>query len=266
MTKIKIGVFGCGNMGRALVLGMKAQFPEIQFYLYTPTNLKAQQLSNEVNGTFVRSLSEMPDSLDWYILAFKPQNLDQFQFEFSPKAKIISVLAGVNLSKLETKFNLFKIARLMPNTPAALGLGANLLFLNSSFNQFEKAEIQKLLESTGKCFLMSSEADLNLTTVFSGSGPGLIFELARIFEAELSRLTEGRVNAKEIVTQTFFGSSALMNTKENQVVSFQDLRSQVTSKNGVTYEALEILNQNNLQDIFSKAFVAGIKRVNELSN
>lgn len=265
MINMKIGVFGCGNMGSALVLGMKARFPNAEFFLFTPSKLKAQELAVTVGGSCLDLISDMPRNLDWYFLAFKPQSLDEFQFDFAPNSKIISILAGVKTSILIEKFSSAKIARLMPNTPSALGLGCNLLFLNSHFSQIEEQEISLLLSAAGKLFAMKTEEDLDLTTAFSGSGPALIFELARIFEVELTRMTNGRVPAKEIVSQAFFGSAALMNAASNVDTSFEELRTQVTSKKGVTYEALEVLKNNNLQDVFSKAFEAAYKRTIELS-
>lgn len=261
MSKIRVGVFGCGNMGRALVLGMRSRFPNAQFFLYTPTEIKARALAQSVNGHFVQDLSDMPVDLDWYLLGFKPQSLGEFEFQFKADSKIISVLAGVNTKKLIEKFNVAKIARLMPNTPSSIGEGANLYYLNEHFSKSEESSFVELLGATGQLFKMKTEGDLDLTTAFSGSGPALVFELARIFEAELGRMTEGRVPAKDIVAQTFFGSSGLMKSEK----SFEELRSQVTSKKGVTYEALEVLNQKNLQDIFKEAFEAAYKRTLELS-
>ena len=265
MANIRVGVFGCGNMGRAIVQSIHSQFPKTDFYLFNPTKAKADQLALLVGGNSLEHVLDMPLDLDWYILGFKPQSLDTFEFNFNSDAKIISLLAGVNTQKISMKFNISKVARLMPNTPSAIGLGANLLFLNSKFNQLETKEINLLLSATGKCFSMESEEDLDLTTAFSGSGPALIFEMARIFEAELTKMTNGRVPAKEIISQTFFGSSSLMNSEMNKSTSFEELRNQVTSKNGVTYEALHILDQNKLHEIFSLAFEAAYKRTIELS-
>ncbi len=261
MDKIKIGVFGCGNMGRALVLGMRARFKNAEFYLYTPSKFKAEALALEVGGKVIDKVEEMPKDLTWYLLGFKPQSLTDFHFDFLPDSKIISVLAGVNTTKLTSKFKTNKIARLMPNTPSSIGEGANLLFLNSFFSTADEENLFSLLFSTGRLFKMETEADLDLTTAFSGSGPALIFELARIFEAELTKMTNGRVPAKEIITQTFLGSANLMKSD----LTFEELRTQVTSKKGVTYEALEVLKKNVLQDIFSEAFMAAYKRTLELS-
>ncbi len=261
MSSVKVCVFGCGNMGKALVLGMKARFPNAEFFLYTPTETKAQELAILVHGHFIKSLDEMPKNLHWYLLAFKPQSLDEFQFSFPSDSKVLSVLAGVSTEKLISKFNVTKIARLMPNTPSSIGEGANIYFLNEYFSRTEEAAFVELLGATGHLFKMHTEDDLDLTTAFSGSGPALVFELARIFEAELTRVTHGRVPAKEIVAQTFLGSAGLMKSEN----SFEELRLQVTSKKGVTFEALEVLKNKDLQGLFREAFQAAYKRTLELS-
>lgn len=265
MKKIRIGFFGCGNMGSALASAIKSHLPNSEIFFYTPSKIKAESLAVQLGGVFVEDLSQMPKDLDWYFLLFKPQSLDEFNFSFSRNSKIVSVLAGVGVSRLVEKFKIEKIARLMPNTPSKLGLGANLLFLSSQFKSDEVEQISSVLHSTGKIFKMESESDLDLVTAFSGSGPALIFELARIFESELIKLTAGRVPAKEIIAQTFYGSGNLINSIVGVETNFADLRTQVTSKNGVTYEALQVLADKDIHGIFGEAFVAAYKRTIELS-
>lgn len=265
MTKRRIGVFGCGNMGSALVRSIKNQFEDAEFFLFTPSKIKADELAIIVDGISLDNISDMPTDLDWYILAFKPQNFDKFEFNFNKDSKILSILAGVQTSKLIAKLNSKKIARLMPNIPSVLGVGANLLFLNPGFSSSESEDICSFLTAAGKLFLMKSEKDLDIATAFSGSGPALIFELARIFEEELNRMTEGRLPAKEIIAQTFLGSSLVMDSKLHTDLSFEELRNLVTSKKGVTFEALEVLENNSIQDIFSRAFQAAYARTIELS-
>lgn len=57
-----------------------------------------------------------------------------------------------------------------------------------------------------------------------------------------------------------------MHADQNSEISFEELRKQVTSKKGVTHEALEVLKDHKLQDIFSMAFEAAYQRTLELSN
>jgi pyrroline-5-carboxylate reductase len=251
LIKMRIGVFGCGNMGRALVLGMRSNYSDAEFFLYTPSQEKARALALEVQGHLVQRIQDMPKDLDWYLLAFKPQSLESFEFVFTNKAKIISVLAGVNTAKLIEKFHTPKVARLMPNIASSVGKGANLFFLNPAFNSKEEMDFFELLVGAGKLFKMNSEKDIDLATAFSGSGPALLFE----------PMTGGRLPAKAIIAQTFLGSAELMQSD----LSFAELSAQVTSKKGVTHEALESLKKNNLQSIFHDAFHAAYKRTLELS-
>lgn len=256
---MRIGFFGCGNMGAALAHGFKKFDPTVELYFFTPTKTKAQQLAQATGGNFVEFLVDMPKDLDWYVLAFKPQSLMDFSFAFTPHAKILSVLAGVGIEKLSKKFQVQHIARLMPNTPSSVGEGANLLY-----GGFDITNMTDMLKGLGKLFVMRSEAELDAITAFSGSGPALIFEYARLFEKHLTAIAGENPQAREIIIQTFLGSAKLMEKEIAEGNSFEGLRDQVTSKKGVTFEALQILEKNGLGNIMGGAFVAAHKRTLEL--
>ena len=241
---MRIGFFGFGNMGRAIANAIRYENASVTVFTYTPSGKT--------------KIEEMPKDLDYYFLAFKPQSLNDFQYDFLPQNKVISILAGVSLEKLNAKFSHQKIIRLMPNTPSLYQAGAGLVYLPDAFSIEEKDALKKLLEATGKIFVMNSEDQLDRTTGFSGSGPGLIFELARIFEEELIQLTNDKTMAKDIIAQTFLGSALLMSKEPS--TSFMQLRENVTSKKGVTYAALQVLEENKLQTIFKDAFAAAYKR------
>lgn len=257
---MRVGFFGCGNMGQALALGFKKSSTQnIEQYFYTPTQTKAQELAHLTGGHFVATTADMPTDLDWYVLAFKPQSLNEFSFQFQDNAKVLSVLAGTSIEAMEKKFKISQIARLMPNTPSQLGMGANLFY-----SPFESGEMTDLLQVLGKLFIMNSEKELDAITAFSGSGPALIFEFARIFEKHLNAMSGGNPQAKEIIAQTFLGSAKLLQNSVSSGVPFETLREQVTSKKGVTYEALQILEKNDLDNILGGAFSAAHKRTLEL--
>lgn len=256
---MRIGFFGCGNMGAALAHGFKKFDPAVEQYFFTPSKTKAQELAAQVNGHFVELVTEMPKDLDWYVLAFKPQSLTDFSFEFNNNSKILSVLAGTGIEKLSKKFEVEKVARLMPNTPSGIGAGANLYF-----SPFDSGSMVEMLKGLGKLFIMKSETELDAMTAFSGSGPALIFEFARIFEKHMNAMAGENPEAREIIAQTFLGSAKLMENAISEGISFETLREQVTSKKGVTYEALNILEKNGLDNILGGAFVAAHKRTLEL--
>ncbi|MBC7713143.1 MAG: pyrroline-5-carboxylate reductase [Rhizobacter sp.] len=260
---MKIGFFGCGNMGTAIAEGFKKNYPEnsgLELYFFTPSKTKAKDLADRLGGHFVSFAVDMPKDLDWYILAFKPQSLMDFNFAFNSNAKVLSVLAGTGIEALEKKFQINHVARLMPNTPSSIGFGANLFYAN-----FDSEDMKKLLAALGKLFTMKSEKEMDIITSFSGSGPALVFEYARLFEKHLIALNAGASNdAREIIAQTFLGSAKLMEKAVQENISFETLREQVTSKKGVTFEALQIMEKNGLDHIMGGAFTAAYKRTLEI--
>jgi pyrroline-5-carboxylate reductase len=256
---MKIGFFGCGNMGAAIAEGFKKNYPSVEQFFFSPSKTKAQELSIKLSGHFINIIEDMPKDLDWYILAFKPQSLNDFDFLFNQDAKVLSILAGTGIDALEKKFKIDHVARLMPNTPSSIGVGANLFYAD-----FEADEIKKILGVLGKVFTMKSEKELDTLTAFSGSGPALLFEFARIFEKHLAGLNGETPLAREIIVQTFLGSAKLMEKSMQDNVSFETLRDQVTSKKGVTFEALQILEKNGFDNIIGGAFTAAYKRTLEI--
>jgi len=256
---MRIGFFGCGNMGAALAHGFKKFDPTVEQYFFTPSKTKAQELASLVDGHFVEFSADMPKDLDWYVLAFKPQSLTDFSFEFNTNSKVLSVLAGTGIDKLSKKFDVLNVARLMPNTPSGIGEGANLFYC-----AFESGAMVEMMKGLGKLFIMKSEAELDAMTAFSGSGPALLFEFARLFEKHMIAMAGNHPEAREIITQTFLGSAKLMENAIKEGISFETLREQVTSKKGVTFEALQILEKNGLDNIMGGAFVAAHKRTLEL--
>lgn len=255
---MKIGFFGCGNMGRAIAEGFRKSDVSLELFFYTPSQTKAQVLAATLKGTHLQQLDQTPKDLDWAILAFKPQQLKDFHHQFGAKTKILSVLAGVGIDTLTSRFKTDNISRLMPNTPSSIGVGANLLYAPK-----DEAYLQKLLSPLGEVFIMKDEEQLDGLTPFTGSGPALIFEFARIFESSLSKITTHK-DSRKMIIQTFLGSSRLMEEALNQGISLTELREQVTSKKGVTYEALQTMEKHSLSSIMEEAFNAAYNRTLEL--
>ena len=256
---MKIGFFGTGNMGSAIAQGIRHHSSKHEIYLYNPTIQKTKNLSMLIDGIVVEELQNMPADLDWYFLTFKPQSLEDFHYDFLSSAKIISALAGVTIHTLSKKFKTDKILRLMPNTPSCIGEGVNLLFAHFPFD-----DLLPLINATGKSFVLSSEELIDLLTPYSGSGPALIFEFALQFEKNILKITNDESLAREIVTQLFIGSSALIKNGFEQNKSLSQLRDEVTSKKGVTFEALKVLEKSGFAQTMQTAFDQAYKRALEI--
>lgn len=262
MKTKKIAVIGCGNMAYSLVTGYfkNRKDDEFKFYCYTPSKTKAIKLASEVGGEFTDDLSKLSDC-DYYLLGMKPFQLKEFAENFrdkiNKKAVIVSMLTGTPVKTLKELFFNMPVIRFMPNTPSKVGEGINLVYCNSQITEPHLYFINKFLTLNTKPYFLKNELLIDQLAGIVGSGPAYIFEVARIFSEEIGKLVDQDL-ADMMASDLFFGSAVLMKNKGNK--NFSELRDEVTSKKGITFEGLKSLNEHKISDIFSQAFASAYQR------
>jgi pyrroline-5-carboxylate reductase len=267
---MRIGFFGAGNMVRSLAFGFHQKNPHLEMHFYTPSKTKARELALQFNGILVEEIDLMPKDLDWYFLGFKPQNIDDFQFNFLENSKIVSLLAAIKIDKLNSKFVHTKFVRVMPNTPSRVQSAMNLIYFDQNkFSNSDQNQFSELFKSCGEIEILEEEKLIDLLTPYTGSLPGIIFEFSMYFENSLKEKLKkidphGKIDTRKLIAQTFLGTSKLMFEDLNK--SFKDLSTEVTSKKGVTYEALETLRREDIEEKIDLSMTNALNRLNELSN
>ncbi len=259
---MKIAVLGCGNMASALIIPMKGM---ADFYTYTPSGEKAKKLAELVDGIFVSKLSELPPC-DLYMVGCKPQQFADLakslqHVDFS-SSTILSIMAGVTASTMSEAFKCKSVIRTMPNTPSMVGEGVLALYATSETKPAVVSDVVRLFESGASVYQFSEEDQIDIITPFSGCGPAYLFELGRILQTKMERMGIDSSIAKEMISKTFLGASTMM---DQSLDTFTQLRENVTSKKGVTFEALEVFRKSGLEEIASNAIDAAYKRSKELS-
>jgi pyrroline-5-carboxylate reductase len=248
--------FGAGNMAQALIPPLAVDF---KVKAYTPTKTRAKELARLTNGDVLESLDSL--DADVYFVCCKPQQFDelasQLKNKLSRDALVVSLLAGTTLKTIKEKLNHQKVLRLMPNTPSQFGHGVTLFYSDQQYTDFIE-----LLKKSNLMVEMNSEDQLDRVTAITGSGPAYLFEFGRIFYNALLEMEIDAHAAKEMVAELFLGSATMMKEREQD---FETLREQVTSKGGVTYEALKVFKEAGLSDITNKALKANYLRSQELS-
>ncbi|MBT7608845.1 MAG: pyrroline-5-carboxylate reductase [Bacteriovoracaceae bacterium] len=264
MSKIKIAVLGCGNMADALVRGIHTANKNIEFHTYTPSFTRAKKLANIVSGQSHQNIKELPDC-DFYLIACKPHQVEELGTslcgEIKESAIIVSILAGTKIEKLITVFKNKNIIRVMPNTPCLIGEGINLVFASESISDKNYNYIKTQLESLSTIFTMTKEHQIDDYIGITSSGPAFVFEIARVLIKEAEELGLDSSLAKNMINKMLYGSSKLLYTSDK---SAEELRNNVTSKNGVTHAALETLKEYKLQSAFKSALGTAKKRSIEL--
>ncbi len=204
---------------------------------------------------------------DILILAVKPQILKEASVEIvrnlNDNTVLLSIAAGQSLAVLANIFGADKaIIRTMPNTPAAIGKGICVSIVNKNVSNTQKDIAQKLLSATGQSLWIDDEGLIDCVTALSGSGPAYIFYLIEALAKAGENLGLDASTAMKLARQTVIGSAALAEAKPQ--ISAATLRENVTSPNGTTKAALDVLMDGRFQDILNETLSAAKDRAKEL--
>lgn len=246
-------------MAQALVIPWAQANAALEFYCFTPSQVRAKELALKVGGHFVRDLDSLKE-MDFYFIACKPQQFFSLCEDLQKNGVIVhsalSIMAAIDISTMKKKWPMAAIARLMPNTPNQVGKGVNLYFSERAFSAKWGESLKRDFNSFSTLYEMERESQLQDLTLFSASSPAFVFEMARILAEELVRMGFGENFSKDLVARTFRGAAELMLQSED---SFRTLKEKVTSKGGVTFEVLDQLSSGG----FEEHLLKGLQRARE---
>jgi len=203
------------------------------------------------------------------VLAVKPNQLaavlDECRVRGSRGAVHLSIAAGKTLDRLAAGLGAdAALVRAMPNTPAAIGKGITALVANEAVTPEQRALCGELLAAVGAVAWLDDERHMDAVTAVSGSGPAYVFLLVECLERAALDLGLTPALAKQLALATVAGAAAYA---ESADVSPAELRKRVTSPNGTTQAALDVLmaERGGLAEILKRATEAAARRSRELS-
>jgi pyrroline-5-carboxylate reductase len=203
------------------------------------------------------------------IVAVKPQVMEDVLPNLvslkSSRPLILSVAAGKTIATFAKHFGSdAAIIRTMPNTPAAIGRGITAMAPNANVSKAQLELANALLSSTGEVVTVDNESMIDLVTAVSGSGPAYIFYLTECIAAAGEKIGLPPALAMQLARSTVAGSGELM---RQSGIDAATLRQNVTSPNGTTYAALQVLMADDgMKPLFEKAITAAAKRSKELAS
>lgn len=262
---------GAGKMGGSLLSGW------LDAGLLTPKKLAILDPSPgsqaiyaiERGAKHITHAQDIPKSVKTVLLAIKPQMFSRIGQELgaglAPNAMIVSILAGTSLRRLNEAFDGRVVVRAMPNTPAAIGAGISAIYVDPNISPEKIQDVENLLKPGGEVVRVDSEAALNAVTAVSGSGPAYIFHLVEALEAGARDLGLPEDVAKKLARETIIGSAKLL-AKSDETP--ETLRKNVTSPNGTTQAALDVLmgEDGGLSKMMIATVRAAFARAKELGN
>lgn len=151
----------------------------------------------------------------------------------------------------------------MPNMPASIGMGVTAAVGNVHTGEVQAGYVTDLLAAVGSVHWLAEERLVDAATAISGSGPAYLFYFIECLEEAGIAVGLPAETALALAKQTVNGAAALAATS---VFSPADLRQQVTSPNGTTAAALEVLTaEPGLADLVKRAATAAHRRALELA-
>jgi pyrroline-5-carboxylate reductase len=270
MNKATIAIIGSGNMGASLIGGLITDgYPADKIWIADPSSERLKQIEHQfgVHGTF--NNEEAVKMADVVIFAIKPQIFATVATTLAEtiqtkKPLVMSIAAGIRETTIQQWLGgNFAIVRSMPNTPALIGCGASALFANPYVTIEQRDVAESILRAVGLVVWLDDEKLMDAVTALSGSGPAYFFLLMDILQQAGEELGLPKEIARLLTLQTGFGATRMALESE---ASVSELRKQVTSPGGTTEAALNVLEEENLRRIFTKAVKAAATRSDELAN
>ena len=280
MVKNKLYFFGYGHMAEAIYQRLDKSLFENIFLIEKDDDRRVSIDKKKYDKTqLLKSLHGIKFcNSDIVILAVKPNQIksvcnkiNSLMMEKKDLPVVISIAAGVtttsirdyiiqeNLSHLQNFLNIY---RAMPNLCASNGDSITGLF-GSSVSDItnSKNTVSEIFNSVGEILWLKKEADLNIVTAISGSGPAYIFYIMEIMINSAQELGLSEKDAKKLVAMTLIGSGKMGLSIQN----LKDQISKVSSKGGTTEAAIKVFEKENLGLIFNQAIEAAHARSKEIS-
>lgn len=272
---VKFGIIGGGVMGEALLsrLITRKIYKPLEVIVSEPQssrrNFLQQQYGVEVTAENRRVLL----GTSVVLLAVKPQVFDLIAREISevisilahessPLPLVISILAGVPLSKIEAACPNLPIIRAMPNTPATVGAGMTAIALGKHTNDDHNQTAQKLFKAVGEVVEVP-ETLMDAVTGLSGSGPAFVAMLVEALADGGVAAGLPRAIANQLALQTVKGTVQLL---QETKIHPAELKDRVTSPGGTTIAGVAALESAGFRSALIQAVVAATVRSQELGS
>jgi pyrroline-5-carboxylate reductase len=194
--------------------------------------------------------------------AMVPDLLREIGDSLAPGTLVISVAAGVTIATFESLLSdSVAVIRSMPNTPATVGKGVTGVSAGTRSSDRD-LELATALFGTVGDVLVVPEEKLDALSSISGSGPAYVFYLIEQLTATAVAKGFTPAEAATMVNGTFLGASALLVSSHEDPA---ELRRRVTSPNGTTERAVQVLETAGLKHLFDTATDAALARARELA-
>ncbi len=258
---MKYGFIGCGNMGGALCRTLSKTTTDIT--VADCDNQKAEALANAL-GITVADNATIARECDRIFLGVKPQMMAEMLGDIKDilaqrKPVLISMAAGLEISKIKEWAGDMPVIRIMPNTPVSVGQGM-VLYCVDGVSQDVIDDFVNDMKHSGR-FDKIDESLIDAGCSVSGCGPAFMYMFASAVAEGGKQCGLSYKQAIEYAAATMRGAAEMLLTSD---ISPQELTDAVCSKGGSTIEGVKVLRNSDFEKVVIDCIKAAYKRNKEL--
>lgn len=264
---LKIGFIGCGKMAGSIIKGVLSSCNASDFEIFgSEVNNEIALLASDRLGIEVISDNmQLASKVDVVVIATKPMYVLNVLEEIKPVLAgdklLISIAAGVSTQKINAILPNQRVVRVMPNTPALLGVGMAGVAAGNFASEEDVNFVIKLLNSVGKSIRID-ESQIDILTAISGSGPAFFYQVIEDMARAGEKLGLDYDKSLLLATQTALGSAKMIENRGE--LSVQNLIDNVATKGGCTFVGIQTMKNENSEKLFEKVIADTTKKASEL--
>lgn len=269
-SSIRIGFIGGGNMAEAIFSGMiKQGFAPQSIIVSVRSEQTRARLAEDYGLVAVCDNARVVRDAPMVMLAVKPYQMQEMLQPLQAalnecRPLLVSVAAGLSVEQLQ-RFagGPLPTVRCMPNTPSLVGYGMSGLYASAEVSTAQRQAASQAMESVGAVQWCAAEHEIDIVIALAGSAPAYYFAMMEHLEAVGVKLGLSAERSAELVRKTAMGAAQLVNQTGTAP---GELRRKVTSPNGTTAAALQVLTDHDFAGVLGKVADAAIARAQELTH
>ncbi len=262
----RLGIVGAGNMGQALLGGLRAAGVPAGALLVSERDRRRCAQVRQRFGVGCVALEALLRRASVVLVAVKPQDIRDVLRQIGAARRhrnvlVISIAAGIPIRAMARLAGRGPVVRVMPNLPATIGSGISALAWGRGVSAADRAVARAIFQGVGEVIVVP-ERLLDAVTAISGSGPAYFFAVFQALrEAGVRRGLPGEV-AERLAVCTALGSAKLALEAPGRLPG---LIARVASKKGTTEAALKVFRRRRLAAVIEAGVRAAAQRSKELT-
>lgn len=261
-----LGIIGFGNMGEALVRGLRANQPAVAINVIEKAEARRTLAVEACSARdFGSDYAAFMAASEVVVLAIKPQDIGdlmQALRPYSKGARFVSILAGKTIDYFLGASQTREVVRFMPSLAAAVGQSVTGVSCSPDCGAAFRADALAIARSIGSAFEIPERLMPAIVGV-SGSGIAYAFEFANALAMGGVRAGLPYATSLGVALDVLAGAAATL--KANGVHP-ADMTSRVCSPGGTTIEGVQALADGGFAATVMNAVKAAADRSRELEN